>query len=175
MPIGSNGSYTGFLTLGAFALSVIAAVMAIDMFRLLRTGQTGRSWRVLIIASVIFALMQALRLGEYFDWKTLNKYALSQIVELIFALALAYAFYLQRKAFSAAPHLRPKEEHSYDEEPQSVEDDPDNAGGTALDTDWSRLSSMGSLEDSDIIRPLSRESAPEEPLSVSVESERRSR
>lgn len=98
-------AYLGFLSFAAFIFSVIAAVLAIDMYTLLRTGEFGNTWRVLIIASVIYALLQALRLAESLNWR-IASHGLSQIVELMFALALAYAFYLQRKTFTQAAALR---------------------------------------------------------------------
>ena len=98
-------AYLGFLSFAAFIFSVIAAVLAIDMYTLLRTGEFGNTWRVLIIASVIYALLQALRLAESLNWR-IASHGLSQIVELMFALALAYAFYLQRKTFTQAASLR---------------------------------------------------------------------
>ena len=102
-------AYLGFLSFAAFIFSVIAAVLAIDMYTLLRTGEFGNTWRVLIIASVIYALLQALRMAESLNWR-IASHGLSQIVELTFALALAYAFYLQRKTFTQAAALRHSDE-----------------------------------------------------------------
>ena len=92
----------GLISFLSFGISVIAAVVAIDMYKLLRTGKFGSSWRILIIASVIFSLVQALRLAELFDWGGLRANHLSEIADLIFVMALAYAFYLQRRVFSQA-------------------------------------------------------------------------
>jgi hypothetical protein len=75
------------------------------MYTLLRTGQMGRTWRVLIIASVMFALAQVVRMAELLNWR-MAEYGLSQIIELVFVLALAYAFFLQRRAFTQAAELR---------------------------------------------------------------------
>lgn len=102
---GANGSHLGLLSFLSFALSVIAAVLAIDTYTLLRTGEFGKTWRVLIIASVLFALLQAVRMAEFFDRKFASA-GLSQIVELMFVLALAFAFFLQRQAFAGAAQLR---------------------------------------------------------------------
>lgn len=110
----------GVLAFLSFAASVVAAVLAIDMFALSRTGQSGPAWRVLIIASVMFALVQALRIAAFFDWNALQRYGLSQIVELMFALSLAYAIYLQRHAFSARSELRRDKQEQ--EELDSAED-----------------------------------------------------
>jgi len=79
------------------------------MYTLLRTGEFGKTWRVIIIASVMFALLQALRMAESLDWNVAS-HGLSQIAELMFALSLAYAFYLQRKAFTHAASLRGPDE-----------------------------------------------------------------
>ncbi len=105
MIAGDNGTYLGLLSFLSFGLSVIAAVLAIDMYTLLRTGEFGKSWRVMIIASVMFALVQALRMAEHLEWKFAD-YGLSQIAELMFVMALAYAFFLQRRTFTRTATLR---------------------------------------------------------------------
>ncbi len=93
-------SYIGWIGFFSFALSVIAAVLAIDMYALLRTGQFGKTWRVLIIASVMFALTQALRLAEALNMESLSRLHLSEVAELMFVMSLTYAFYLQRSVFT---------------------------------------------------------------------------
>jgi hypothetical protein len=105
-----NAAYVQLLTLLSFGVSVLAAVLAIDMYRLLRTAEVGHSWRILIIASVIFALTLALRLAENFDWGGLHLYQLSRFGEAMFVFALAYAFYLQRRAFVPHKETRPNPE-----------------------------------------------------------------
>lgn len=107
-----SGNTVGLLSFAAFAFSVIAAVVAIDMFALLRTGEFGRSWRVLIIASVIFALTQALRLGEALNFRNMGERPLSQIGDLMFVMALAYALYLQRQVFTRTTRLRRRRDDS---------------------------------------------------------------
>src|SRR5688500_15689983 len=98
----ANGATMGLISFLSFAVSVIAAVVAIDMYKLLRTGEFGSSWRILIIASLIFSLVQALGLPELFDWGGLQSSHLSELADMIFVMALAYAFYLQRRVFSQA-------------------------------------------------------------------------
>jgi hypothetical protein len=97
-----NNDYSplGLLSFLTFGLSIIAAVMAIDMYKLLRTGDFGKTWRLLIIASVMFALLQVVKLGEILNFRTMSGYHLSEIVELCFVMALAYAFYQQRQVFT---------------------------------------------------------------------------
>lgn len=99
MILGKDDSVVGLMSFLSFAFSVIAAVLAIDMYALLRTGQFGKTWRVLIITAVMFALMQALRLAELLNFQTFRGYHLSEVVELMFVMSLAYAFYLQRSVF----------------------------------------------------------------------------
>ena len=101
-----NAAYVQLLTLLSFFMAVVAAVLAVDMYRLMRTAEVGNSWRILCIASVLFALTLALRLAEFFDWGGLRSYELSRFGEAMFVFALAYAFHLQRKAFSRAKELR---------------------------------------------------------------------
>ena len=105
-----NAAYLQLLTLISFSVSVVAAVLAIDMYRLLRTAEVGYSWRILCIASVLFAFTLALRLAEHFQWGGLHVYELSRISETMFVFALAYAFYLQRRAFSHPKELREEAE-----------------------------------------------------------------
>jgi hypothetical protein len=92
----------GLVPFLSFCFSIIAAVMAIDMYRLLRTGEFGRTWRLLIIASVMLALLQVLRMAETLEFQPIDISRLVQIVELCFIMTLAYAFYLQRKLFTNA-------------------------------------------------------------------------
>lgn len=109
-------SYAVISTLCCFVLSVVASAIAINLYSLLRTGQIGASWRVLIIASVLFSLVQAAKLAEVCGVPYAEQLHLSAIVELIFVLALAYAFYLQRQVFSEASHARRDEEESVEDE-----------------------------------------------------------
>lgn len=90
----------GLLSFLSFAFSIIAAVSAIDMYKLLRTGEFGKTWRLLIIASVMLALLQVLRMAEVLNFRPVREAHLAQIVELCFIMSLAYAFYVQRKLFS---------------------------------------------------------------------------
>lgn len=93
----------------SFALSVGAAALAIRLYSLLRTGRMGVSWRVLIIASVLFALLQTLRLAEVIS-PSAHEMHFSSVVEVVFILALAYAFWLQKQVFEEHyPHYRSQE------------------------------------------------------------------
>lgn len=103
--MGNSTSPLGLLSFLSFAFSIIAAVLAIDMYKLLRTGEFGKSWRLLIIASVMFALLQVLRLAEILNFQAMRAYHLSEVAELCFVIALAYAFYAQRKVFSRESSL----------------------------------------------------------------------
>jgi hypothetical protein len=92
-------TYFGILNFLTFVLSIIGAVLAIDMYGLMRVGQSGRTWRILVIASVLFVLLQVLRMIETFlHLEIANE--LSQIATLIFAIAFAYAFYRQRAVYA---------------------------------------------------------------------------
>ena len=97
-------SYDVVCALFSFFTSIGAAVLAINLYPQLRVGRTGASWRVLIIAAVLFALMQALRFCEILGVPYINSLQLSSIIEMIFGLALAYAFFLQRQVFIEAQH-----------------------------------------------------------------------
>ncbi len=95
-------SYDVVSALFSFVTSIGAAVLAINLYPLLRVGRTGTSWRVLIIAAVLFALMQALRFCEIVGVPYMSGLRLSSIVEMVFGLSLAYAFFLQRQVFIEA-------------------------------------------------------------------------
>ena len=97
-------SYDVVSALFSFFTSMGAAILAIQLYPLLRVGRTGASWRVLIIAAVLFALMQALRFCEIVGVPYMSGLQLSSIVEMVFGLALAYAFFLQRQVFIEAQH-----------------------------------------------------------------------
>jgi hypothetical protein len=107
-------------TLCCFVFSVVAAGIAINLYSLLRTGQIGASWRILIIASVLFALVQAVKLAEVLRAPAGSSTRLSALIELVFVLALAYAFFLQRQVFSEAHHTLRHEDRAETEEEEAV-------------------------------------------------------
>ena len=181
----SGESYVGLLSFLAFGFSVMAAVLAIDMYALLRTGEFAKTWRVLIIASVMFALMQALRLSELLNFASMSRYHLSEVVELMFVMSLTYAFYLQRSVFGGArskserpspaplpkPITPPRDYEIPDEETQS------DAGNEALEAqsaskaqieaaddradEWARLT--GNYESGSPVAPRAPDPAPPAP------------
>jgi len=106
---GVNDAPLGLLSFLSFAFSVIAAVLAIDMYKLLRTGEFGKTWRLLITASVMLALLQVLRMAEILNFRPIVEAHLSEIVELCFVMSLAYAFYVQRKLFAHEPKHAPED------------------------------------------------------------------
>jgi len=112
----SPTTYLGILSFLTFGISLIAAVLAIDMYGLLRVGQSGRTWRILIVASVIFVLLQVLRMATILLHLEITD-ELSQIVGLIFAIAFAYAFYRQRAIYTCK--LKHKEEDDVDTDDDS--------------------------------------------------------
>jgi hypothetical protein len=122
----------GLLSFLSFAFSIIAAVSAIDMYKLLRTGEFGKSWRLLIIASVMLALLQVLRMAEILNFRPVAEAHLAQIVELCFVMSLAYAFYVQRKLFSYE-HKRSTSEDAKDEESDGNEFPEDETGHTSFE------------------------------------------
>lgn len=108
MPHLLSGSPTVLAAFISFALSVGAAGLAINLYSLLRTGRMGASWRVLTIASVLFALLQAIKLIEVV-FPSAGALRISSVVEVVFTLALAYAFWLQRRVFEEHHHRPPME------------------------------------------------------------------
>jgi hypothetical protein len=116
----SADSPLGLLTFLSFGFSIIAAVLAIDMYKLLRSGGFGRTWRMLIIASVIFVLLQVLRMAEVLNFQPNVEERLAQIVELCFVMTLAFAFYNQRNVFTQA---RRRTAVDIEEDPEVSESD----------------------------------------------------
>ena len=116
----SLSSYAVISTLCCFLLSVGAAAIAINLYSLLRTGQIGASWRVLITASVLFSLFQAVKLAEVGGVPYMASLHLSSIIELVFVLALAYAFWLQRLVFSEARRASHEENELEDDDSTAV-------------------------------------------------------
>lgn len=114
----------------SFALSVGAATLALRLYALLRTGQMGASWRVLIIASVLFALLQTVRLIETMSPQAHDLH-FSSVVEVVFILALAYAFWLQKQVFEE--HRRPQP-GKFDRETSELEDTDGDLEPGALST-----------------------------------------
>ena len=92
-------SYDVVSALFSFFTSVGAAILALNLYPLLRVGRTGASWRVLIIAAALFALVQALHFCEVIGVPYVSALRLSSIVQMVFGLSLAYAFFLQRQVF----------------------------------------------------------------------------
>jgi len=113
-------SYVGLLALFTFLLSVCAAALAINLYSLYRTGRMGASWRVIIIATVMFALLQADKLAEL-DIPYVNSLHLSSIIDLAFVLLLLYAFHLQHQVFATEQRLR-KDHDEGDHEALDPED-----------------------------------------------------
>ncbi len=103
----------------SFVLSVGAAALAINLYSLLRTGRMGASWRVLIIASVLFALLQAVKLTEVVS-PVADSIHISSVIEVVFVLALAYAFWLQRQVFVEHHHVEKTVSEDDDFEPSQM-------------------------------------------------------
>ncbi len=85
------------MSLISFFVAVVAAVWAVEMYRLLRAGEGGKAWRVLVIASVVFAVHELYSIGRgagVFQFE-----GIAEATSMAFAALLAYAFYTQRRAF----------------------------------------------------------------------------
>lgn len=121
-------SYDVVSALFSFLTSIGAAVLAINLYPQLRVGRNGESWRVLIIAAVLFALVQALHFCEIIGVPYMSALQLSSIVQMVFGLALAYAFFLQRQVFIEAQNeARSQKRRKSDDriiEPETAEERP---------------------------------------------------
>ncbi|MEO6908321.1 MAG: hypothetical protein ABI210_10570 [Abditibacteriaceae bacterium] len=125
-------TYVGLLNFLTFGISIIAAVLAIDMYALLRTGQFAQTWRILIVASVLFVLLQVLRMSAILlDIQIASQ--LSQVVRLVFAIALAYAFYNQRKLYMCKSQHPQESEISDEDEMEDLDETTDEPISTVLE------------------------------------------
>lgn len=120
----SPETYMNVIEIFTFAFSIFAAVLAIDMYALLRTGQFGRTWRILIVASVVFVMLQVMQMSDGL-LDPVIAHRLSQVTQLMFVIALTYAFYRQRQVYSfKLKHERDAEEAAeaaYEQEMQQNE------------------------------------------------------
>ena len=129
-------SYDVVSALFSFFTSIGAAVLAINLYPLLRVGRNGASWRVLIIAAVLFALMQALHFCEVIGVPYMSAWRLSSIVQMVFGLALAYAFFLQRQVFIETQHeARTQKRRKSDRSPEP-EDEEERPVVSAYEADY---------------------------------------
>ena len=88
----------------SFFAAIFATVWAVELYRLLRTGEVGRTWRVIIAATILFAVGEVLKFGELFEF--LPRLGMFNYLHLPFIILLAYACYAQRKAFFMPQHFR---------------------------------------------------------------------
>lgn len=86
----------------SFIIVLFAAVWAVELYRLLKTGEIGKTWRVLIVATLVFAVHEILAMAETFGY--IERTLATDLTDLVFVFLLAYACYLQRRAFFT-PHL----------------------------------------------------------------------
>ena len=136
----------GLLSFLSFAFSVIAAVLAIDMFKLLRTGGFGKTWRLLITASVMLVLLQVLRMAQVLNFRPVKEAHLAQIVELCFIMSLAYAFYVQRQVFNHEHKSSLEDDET--EDIQNEDDESDADSDSSSDLDFNSDSESETAEDS---------------------------
>ncbi|MBI3920181.1 MAG: hypothetical protein HY318_02090 [Armatimonadetes bacterium] len=87
-----------------FIAAIFATIWAIELYSLLKTGEVGKTWRVVVIATLLFAVSEIEKFGETYQYlPTLN---LHEYLDLPFILLLAIACYMQRKAFFMPQHFR---------------------------------------------------------------------
>lgn len=87
-----------------FFAAIFATIWAIELYSLLKTGEVGKTWRVVVIATLLFAVSEILKFGETFQY--LLPLNLHEYLDLPFILLLAIACYMQRKAFFMPQHFR---------------------------------------------------------------------
>ncbi len=87
-----------------FFVAIFATVWAVELHNLLKTGEVGKTWRVVTIATVLFAVIEIIKFAEMFEY--FPDLHLHEYLELPFIFLLAIACYMQRKAFYTPQHFR---------------------------------------------------------------------
>ncbi len=86
-----------FMSVVSFVITVVAALWAVELYRLLRAGEGGKAWRVLVFATVAFAVHELYTIGRGLGICEFG--GIAEITELFFVILLAYAIYTQRQSF----------------------------------------------------------------------------
>lgn len=92
------------LLLLTFFAAIFATVWAIELYSLLKTGEVGKTWRVIVVATILFAVSEVFKFGELLGY--LPQHHVNDYLELPFIIILATACYMQRKAFFMPKHYR---------------------------------------------------------------------
>lgn len=91
-----------FAALVSFIVSLLAAIWALELYQLLRTGAIGKSWKILIAAALVFMVHEVTNIVRIFG--SFGDFGLYDATKLLFVLLLAWGFYAQRHVFYS-PHL----------------------------------------------------------------------
>jgi len=91
-----------FAALVSFIVSLLAAVWALELYQLLRTGAIGKSWKILIAAAIVFMVHEVTNIVRIFG--TFSDLGLYDATKVLFVLLLAWGFYVQRDVFNS-PHM----------------------------------------------------------------------
>lgn len=77
-------------------VSIVAAILGIRLATLSKGGQMEKTWNLLAISAVVFAILIEVRVAlKYFS--TLNIDSVAGLVELVFLIIFAYSLYSTRK------------------------------------------------------------------------------
>lgn len=87
-----------------FFVAIFATVWAVELHNLLKTGEVGKTWRVVTIATILFAVIEVIKFAELFQYFPVLH--IHEYLELPFIFLLAIACYMQRKAFYMPQHFR---------------------------------------------------------------------
>ncbi len=85
------------VALVAFVFSLLAAIWALELYQLLRTGAIGKSWRVFIVAALVFMVHEVTHMVRIFG--AFDDLGMYEATKLIFVALMAYGFYAQRRVF----------------------------------------------------------------------------
>lgn len=91
---------TAILSLLTFFIAIFAVVLAFQLHALLRTGAIGHTWKIIIVASVVYGIGELLRFGEVWELVEPEVFLAGEnATRLVFIALLAWALYVQRQAF----------------------------------------------------------------------------
>lgn len=95
----------GSLQLVNFVVALFAALVALQLYSLLRTGSVGRTWKILIVGAVILVVhaVAAFMIHCFPEGVGTMPFAqsVSEVLKTAFVFTLAWGLWMQRQAFYA--------------------------------------------------------------------------
>jgi hypothetical protein len=113
MPEAVNPVVAGLRAM-TFLLAVFTALIAAQLYNLIKAGELARSWRPFIISALVFAVWALAWFantffGFIFDSRS-NLAFVMDLLQTLFILLFAMGFWQQRQAFFNPKQFRPSDE-----------------------------------------------------------------